>query len=231
MKKLFLSIIVAGAVIINANAQTYIQGGVNLANITKTTDGQTEDNNMLTSFNAGILGRFGLSKVIDLETGVLFTGKGSKAETYYTSSTTDNYVKTRFNPFYVEVPLNLVVRVPLQKTHGLFFHAGPYAAIGVAGKSSSESKLLGLTSSSENDIEFSNDDPFTSRQEDASYYKLKRFDFGLNLGGGFDLGKLLLKVNYGYGLSKINSTETNNASDDKNKYRTLSFSIGVPIGK
>ena len=231
MKKAFLSSILAAALFTNVKAQTYIQGGVNLANITKTTSGQTEDNNMLTSFNAGILGRFGLSKVIDLESGVLFTGKGSKAETYFTSSTTDNYVKTKFNPFYVEVPLNVVVRVPLQKTHGLFFHAGPYAAIGVAGKSSSESKLLGLTSSSENDIKYSNDNPFTSRQEDASYYKLKRFDFGLNLGGGFDLGKLLLKANYGYGLTKINSTESNNASDDKNKYRTLSFSIGVPIGK
>ena len=232
MKKIFLAVFTIALLYINGTAQTYIQGGVNLANITKTTNGQTEDNNMLTSFNAGILGRFGLSKVIDLETGLLFTGKGSKAETYFVNgSTSDNYVKTKFNPFYIEVPLNLVVRVPLQKTHGLFFNAGPYAAIGVGGKSSSESKILGLTSSSENDIKFSNDNPFTSRQEDASYYKLKRFDFGLNIGGGFDLGKLLLKVNYGYGLTKINSTESNNASDDKNKYRTLSFSIGIPIGK
>ena len=232
MKKIFLAVFTIALLYINGTAQTYIQGGINLANITKTTNGQTEDNNMLTSFNAGILGRFGLSKVIDLETGLLFTGKGSKAETYFVNgSTSDNYVKTKFNPFYIEVPLNLVVRVPLQKTHGLFFNAGPYAAIGVGGKSSSESKILGLTSSSENDIKFSNDNPFTSKQEDASYYKLKRFDFGLNVGGGFDLGKLLLKVNYGYGLTKINSTESNNASDDKNKYRTLSFSIGIPIGK
>lgn len=230
MKKL-LAAAFAFAVLTSAKAQVYIQGGVNLANITQTTSGQTEDNNMLTSFNAGILGRFGLSKVVDLESGLLFTGKGSKAQTYYTSSTTDNYVITKFNPYYIEVPLNLVVKVPLQKTHGLFFHAGPYAAIGVAGKSTSDAKIIGISSHSENDIKFANDDPFTSRQEDASYYKLKRFDFGVNVGGGFDLGKLLLKVNYGYGLTKINSTESNNASDDKNKYRTLSFSVGVPIGK
>ncbi|MEO7291594.1 MAG: porin family protein [Ginsengibacter sp.] len=210
----------------------YIQGGVNLANITKTTSGQTEDNNMLTTFNAGIIGRFGLSKLVDLESGLLFTGKGSKAETYFIKgNTTDNYVKTKFNPYYIEIPLNVVVRVPLQKTHGLFFHAGPYAAIGVAGKSTTDQKILGIESHSENDIKFANDNPFTSRQEDASYYKLKRFDFGVNIGGGFDLGKILLKANYGYGLTKINSTESNNASDDKNKYRTLSFSIGVPIGK
>lgn len=230
MKKLLIATFTF-AMFTNANAQLYLQGGVNLANITKTTSGQTEDNNMLTTFNAGILSRFDLSKVVDLETGILFTGRGSKAETYYTSSTTDNYVITKFNPYYIEVPLNLVVRVPLQKTHGLFFHAGPYAAIGLAGKSTSDSKILSISSHSENEIQYANDNPFTSRQEDASYYKLKRFDFGVNAGGGFDLGKLLLKVNYGYGLTKINSTESNNASDDKNKYRTLSFSLGVPIGK
>ena len=187
---------------------------------------------MLTTFNGGILDRFGLSKLVDLESGVLFSGRGSKAETYYTTgNTTDNYVKTKFNPYYIEVPLNLVVRVPVKGIHGLFFHAGPYAAIGVAGKSTTDQKLIGISSHSENDIQFANDNPFTSRQEDASYYKLKRFDFGLNAGGGFDLGKLLLKMNYGYGLTKINSTESNNASDDKNKYRTLSFSVGIPIGK
>lgn len=231
MKKI-LATAFAFAMLISTKAQFYVQGGVNLANITKTADGQTEDNNMLTSFNAGILGRFGLSKVIDLETGLLYTGKGSKAETYFTSgSTSDNYVKTKFNPYYIEVPLNLVIRVPVKGKHGLFFHAGPYAAIGVNGKSTTDQKLLGISSHSENEIGFANDDPFTSRQEDASYYKLKRFDFGLNAGGGVDLGKLLLKVNYGMGFTKINSTESNNASDDKNKHRILSFSVGIPLGK
>lgn len=231
MKKILMAAI-AVTLFTNAKSQLYVQGGVNFANITKTTSGQTEDNNMLTTFNAGILDRFGLSKLVDLESGLLFSGRGSKAETYFTNgNTTDNYVKTKFNPYYVEVPLNLVVRIPVKGIHGLFFHAGPYAAIGVAGKSTTDQKLIGISSHSENTIQFANDNPFTSRQEDASYYKLKRFDFGLNAGGGFDLGKLILKVNYGYGLTKINSTESNNASDDKNKYRTLSLSLGLPLGK
>ena len=82
MKKL-LAAAFAFVMLTNAKAQVYIQGGVNLANITKTTSGQTEDNNMLTTFNAGILGRFGLSKVVDLESGLLFRGRGSQAQTYY----------------------------------------------------------------------------------------------------------------------------------------------------
>ncbi len=213
--------------VLTSSAQTYIQGGLNLANITKTNDGQTEKNNLLTTFNAGILSRFGLSKTLDLESGILFTGRGSKAETYFNGG--NDYVKSTFNPMYIEVPLNVVVKAPLEKSSALFFHAGPYIAMGVAGKSKSDSKIGPLYSSSSKSIKFSNDDPFTSQQDDAAYDKLKRFDFGLNLGGGFEFEHLILKVNYGFGLAKINSTESNNTANDKNKYRTLSLSVGIPL--
>lgn len=230
MKKL-IAIAVLTTFFTKANSQVYIQGGVNLANITKTKSGATQDNNLLTTFNAGILGRFGLSETIDLESGLLLDGRGSKSNTFFTSTTDDNYVKTKFNPLYLEVPLNVVLRVPLEKTTNLFFHAGPYAAIGVGGKSKSETKIFGTTTNSSADIKFSNDDPFTSQQDDAAYDKLKRFDFGLNFGGGIDLGKVLLKVNYGFGLTKINSTQSNNGADDKNKYRTISLSLGIPLSR
>jgi Outer membrane protein beta-barrel domain len=213
--------------ILSASAQTYIQGGLNLANITKTNDGQTEKNNLLTTFNVGLLSRFDLSKTVDLEAGLLFTGRGAKAETYFNNG--NDYVKSTFNPYYIEVPLNVVVKAPLEKHTALFFNAGPYIAIGVAGKSKSESKIGPLYSSSSSSIKFSNDDPFTSQQDDAAYDKLKRFDFGMKLGGGLQLQHLLLKVNYGFGLSKINSTESNNNANDKNKYRTLSLSVGIPL--
>lgn len=226
MKKIFL-VLAAFISFAGIKAQTYLQGGLNLANITQTNSGQTEKNNILTSFNAGIMGRFDLSGNVGLESGVLFTGRGSKAETYFNGSA--DYVKSTFNPFYVEVPLNLLVKVPLDKTSGIFFHAGPYIAVGVGGKSKAASKIGPLYSSYSSSIQFSNDNPFTSQQDDAAYNKLKRFDFGMNLGGGFQFEHLLLKVNYGLGFAKINSTESNNAANDKNKYRTWSFSAGFPL--
>ncbi|MBK8522534.1 MAG: outer membrane beta-barrel protein [Chitinophagaceae bacterium] len=113
-----------------------------------------------------------------------------------------------------------------------FFHAGPYVAVGIAGKSRQESKFGPLVSTSTSNIKFSNDDPFTPDvEEDAGYDRLKRFDLGLNFGGGVQFGKIMLKANYGVGLTKINSTQSNNNADDKNKYRTLSFSVGIPLGK
>jgi hypothetical protein len=228
MKKLFLGLVLTTTIALSTKAQVYLQGGLNLANITKTNDGQTEKNNILPSFNAGILGRVKLASMFSLESGILLTGHGSKAETYFTGG---DYVKTKFNPLYLQVPLNAVVIIPLEKESGIFFNAGPYVAMGIGGKSNSESKLGPLMSSSSKSISFSNDDPFTSQQEDAAYNKLKRFDYGLNFGGGFQFKQVLIKANYGLGLAKINSTESNNTANDKNKYRTFSVSLGFSLGK
>ena len=185
---------------------------------------------MLPTFNAGIMGRFGISESFDLETGLLLTGKGSKAETYYNEGA--DYIKAKFNPLYIELPLNAVVKFPLSTTSksNIFLHGGPYAAVGIGGTSKVESKFGPLSASSSNDMKFNNDDPTTTAQEGAAYDRLKRFDYGLNFGGGIDFGKLILKANYGLGLAKINSTEENNSVDDKNKYRTVSISVGIPLG-
>jgi len=230
MKKMTVMLFVT-LVTIGAKAQFYAQGGLNLANITNTNNGQTEKNHWLPTFNVGLMGRFGISKTFDMESGILFTGKGSKAETYFNNGA--DYVKTKFNPLYLEVPLNAVVKIPLdtKMKSNIFFHAGPYVAVGIGGKSTRESSIIGLRTSSSSKIKFSNDDPFTSRQDDAAYDKLKRFDYGFNFGGGIDFGKLLLKANYGVGLAKINSTQSNNTVDDKNKFRTFSISLGIPLGK
>ena len=229
MKKVLI-VICAGLCAMSSRAQLfYAQGGLNLANITTTNDGQTEKNNTLPTFNAGFMGRFGLSKTVDLESGLLLTGRGSKAETFFNGG--NDYVKSTFNPLYIELPLNLVLSVPLDKGNSIFFNAGPYGAIGIGGKSKSESKIGPLFSSSTNPIKYSNADAFISGQDDASYDKLKRYDFGINLGGGFALQHLILKANYGLGLAKINSTEKNNSSNNNNKYRTVSISVGIPFGK
>ncbi len=228
MKKL-LAIALCAGMFTTAKSQVYVQGGVNLANITKNKSGGTSNNNLLTTFNAGILGRFNLSDALDLETGLLLDGRGSKTNNYLTSSTDDNYKKAKFNPLYLEVPLNLVVRFPLEKKTNVFINAGPYVAMGIAGKSKIETKVFGQTTTSTSNIKFTSTDPTADNQ--ASYDRLKRFDYGVNVGAGVDLGKLLLKVNYGLGLEKINSTQTNNTADAKNKYRTLSISLGIPISE
>ena len=228
MKKSILILCYIAGFTAVANAQkVYLQGGANLANITNDKDGNTDDRKGIYSFNAGVMGQFGLSSIIDIETGLLFTGKGAKSESNFGNG---DYIKRIFNPLYVEIPVNLLVKFPLiSKGSNLFVSAGPYVAMGVAGKSKYESKIGLLSSNSESKIVFNNDNPTTAQQEDASYSKIKRLDYGLNFGGGIAFKSIILKANYGLGLAKINSTETNNSADKQNKYRTLSLSVGIPL--
>lgn len=230
MKKL-LTVLLTITIGAAASAQVYVQGGLNLANITTTNDGQTQNSNTLATFNAGFMGRLGISSIFDLEAGALFTGRGSKSVTTYSNG---DYVKSTFNPYYVEVPVNAVIKFPLADPKekdgpNVFIFAGPYAAIGVAGKSKTNSSTLGVTSSSSQNIQFDNENPFTNEQENAAYDKLKLWDFGVNMGAGFDFGPILLKANYGLGLTKISSKQTNNEANDNNKYRTWSISVGIKL--
>ncbi len=228
MKKI-LPLSICALIAVTANAQTfYAQGGVNFANISTNANGDVQKSNTLTSFNVGFMNQFGLSKVVDLEAGLLLMGEGAKSETNFGP---DNYVNAKFNPLYLQVPLNLLVKVPLASNAKLFFNAGPYLAVGVGGKSKIESSTIAGPVKSVSDIKFSNDDPRTSQQEGAAYNRLKRFDYGVNAGAGIDFGSFILKGNYGLGLAKINSTQTNNSADDKNKYRTVSISVGIPLNR
>ena len=83
------------------------------------------------------------------------------------------------------------------------------------------------TSSSEN-IKFDNDNPLTGEEEGARYDRLKKFDAGINALAGVEFNRLMLGVNYGIGLTKINSTQSDNAND-KNKYRTFSVGLGIRL--
>ena len=229
LKKLFIAMLFAiPATYAQAQGKFYLQAGYNAANISTNDDGSVDKAKILSSFNAGFGGRFGISKVFDIEAAILLSGKGAKSETYFSQSTTENYVKAKFNPFYLEVPVYGDLLFPVDKENSLFIGAGPYLGIGLFGKSKVEVNALGSTSTSTEDIKFNNDDPTTSGQEDASFNKVRRFDYGLNFHGGIDLKSVIFKMNYGLGLAKINSNGDNNAND-KNKHRIFSFSVAFPL--
>ncbi|MBN9298942.1 MAG: PorT family protein [Filimonas sp.] len=239
-KSLILAALLAGISCTGLFAQTttgslnpggfYIKGGLNLSNISTNNDGSVDKAKTLSNFNVGIMGDIPLMDALSFQTGLYLTGKGSKTEAYLNSNNKDdNYSKTRFNPLYLELPANLVAKIPISQDARIFIGAGPYVAMGIGGKTKVETKILGTTSTSEENIKFNDDDPTTSQQEGARYDRLKRFDFGLNGTAGIEAGRILLGVNYGYGLTKINSTETNNSANDKNKYRVWSINLGVRL--
>jgi hypothetical protein len=215
------------ATTVKAQSGAQIRGGVNLANVSVTNDGSVDDANTLTSFQVGILGDVPLASILHLQPGIFFTGKGSKIEI---GRPTENlYIKQTSNPFYIEVPVNLVIKLPFNSESHFFFGAGPYGAIGIAGKAKTDKKVLNFTTHSENNIEFSNDDPTTFGEEEGTGLGvLKRFDYGLNGVIGVEGKSLVLSAGYGLGLAKLQSG-SNSSSDNNNKHRVLSFTVGFKL--
>jgi len=210
---------------LSAQAQI-LRAGINFANITITNDGDIDDANTLTSFQVGIIGDVKVLPMLFFQPGILFTGKGSKTQSGDPSSL--NYSKATTNPMYIEVPANFVFKTPTGPIK-FFAGAGPYLAVGVAGKLENEGKLAGIAYSNERDIEWSSDDPSTlNYEEGAGYGIMKRFDYGVNATAGIQATKLVLALNYGFGLAKLQSG-SNSAADDKNKHRVLSFTLGIKL--
>jgi hypothetical protein len=101
--------------------------------------------------------------------------------------------------------------------------------VGVAGKVKTEGRSIVGNYSSEKDIRFSDDDPTTlSQEEGAGLGIIKRFDYGLNGTIGIEGRSIVLGVNYGLGLAKLQSGSNNN-EDNNNKHRVLSFTLGFKL--
>jgi hypothetical protein len=209
-----------------------LEGGINLANVTISDNGKIDDAKMLSSFQVGIIGDFPLTGVLYLQPGLLFTGKGTKTQSGDPASSL--YSKATTNPYYVELPVNLVFKTPVGSgTHAsenrFFVGAGPYLAAGVSGKIKNEGTIGAFAYNNERNIEFSNDDPTTlDYEEGAGFGIMKRFDYGLNGTAGLEGKTLVLSVNYGFGLAKLQSG-SNSAEDNNNKHRVLSFTIGFKL--
>lgn len=200
---------------VNAQSSAIIRGGVNLANISNKDNGGYDDSKMLSSFQVGILGDLNITDFFAIQPGLLYTGKGIKLG--------NSTQELRYNPQYLEVPVNFVFKTPTGAAK-FFVGAGPYVAVGIGGKW----KGKGLYNFEEK-IDFSDDDPFTQEEEDAGVFKTKRFDYGLNGLVGFELSKLVISANYGLGLAKIQSGTSNNTDDNSNKHRVFSVTLGVKL--
>ena len=226
MGKIALSatLLLTGFIAIAQSGQ--VRAGLNLANVSIAENGRVDQANQLTSFQVGVVGNLKLgASFLSLQPGILFTGKGSKIQEGVAGQS--GYYKQSFNPKYLEIPVNLVFKAPIGSTSRFFVGAGPYAAIGIAGNVKTEgTNILGQTYTRETDIEFSNDDPTTFNEEEgAGLGIVRRFDYGLNGTAGIESRSMVLGVNYGLGLAKLQSG-SNSGVDNNNKHRVLSFTLG-----
>ena len=231
MKKSIFCATLLSVIVISSHAQkssAILRGGVNLANVSVTKNGGIDDAKMLTSFQVGVIGDLNITSFLALQPGVVFTGKGSKTQRGNEGDA--GFFRATSNPYYVEVPVNLVFKTPTDKSN-FFVGAGPYIAMGIAGKNKIDGKtVLGTTYHSESNIKWSNDDPTTFNEEEgAGFGIMKRFDYGLNGTIGVEASKRVFSANYGLGLAKLQSGSGGSGEDNNNKHRALSFTLGFKL--
>lgn len=202
----------------------FVRAGVNLANITTTGKGTTDQRKSLISFQFGFIGNVPITPNIAFQPGLIFTGKGTKSESGSTGDQT--YYRATTSPYYIEIPANFLAKTGSSGYTRFFAGAGPYLGIGVAGKVKSEGKVLGSTFQNEQPIKWSDDDPATlSHEEGESFAIMKRFDYGLNATIGIETLMAVISVNYGFGLAKLQNT-SNSSNNDKSTHRVLSLTVG-----
>ena len=205
----------------------FIKAGVNFANISIKDNGGTDDNKMLVGFHVGFQGDLPIAPVLSIQPGIFFTTKGSKTQSGSPSDA--NYFKATTNPMYIEIPVNLVFKAPVGEQSKFFVGAGPYIAMGVAGKNKVDYKIAGVESHSEKNINGSNDDNSSADPlVNLGYSTIRRFDYGLNGTAGVEGNKAIVSVNYGYGLAKLRPN-SDNSVDDNNKHRVISLTVGFKL--
>ncbi|WP_333696610.1 porin family protein [Flavobacterium sp.] len=157
-----------------------IKGGLNFSNLY--TD-DVDDNNVLTSFNAGIFINMPLTQSISIQPEFLFSRKG--AELVYDNAFAQGTGKFKLN--YIEVP----VLLKLNLTENFNVHAGPYFAYLVDAQVTNES--------SSGNFDF---------EENLNNDDFNKFDFGLSAGIGFDFDTFGIGARYNYGLTTVGKERT-----------------------
>lgn len=200
-----------------------IKAGVNYANITTTENGSVDKSNTLSSFHAGVMVDLPIAGILSFQGGLLYTGKGSKVEFGQPGDAV--YAKGSSGPMYIEMPIQLVVKIPVV-IGKIYVGAGPYGAIGITGKNKLEIQSGGTSVYSNKNIVYSGDEGTTP--DVYGFGRLKRWDYGVNAVAGIEFSRFVIGANYGMGLADIKEGNNNN-DNDQNKHRVLSFTLGLKL--
>jgi len=134
-----------------------------------------DDNNVLTSFNAGLFATFPVGDILSIQPEILYSRKGAKL-TYDDGLAVD---ETEFKLNYIEVPVLFKVNI----TENLNVHAGPYFAYLIDAQVKNNGNV-------ESEDTYDNDD-------------FNKFDVGIAGGIGLEFSALEIGARYNYGFTTI----------------------------
>lgn len=155
------------------------------------------------------------SKVF-FQPGFIYSSKGRVFDKTFDTLTSPNYrIKTTTAVNYIEIPLNLGVKLPLGKKIKFVVSAGPYGGLFYSGKSTTETTAKELTVKKEE----------TKFETGKGVNKFKSLDIGVNARAGFDFGGFTLTGRYTRSL--INNFTA--AYDGTFKHEVIGASLGINL--
>lgn len=168
-----------------------VKAGLNFSKMSIKANGENVDDIKFNpGLNLGAFADFSFSDMLALETGLTIEKKG-----FMMKDEEDVYggkVKTtsKFNVVYATIPIQ--ARLNFGNFYAL---AGPYIGIGLTGKQKVKVTFDGDTEKDDDSIEFGND---------AGKSDIKRFDFGLGIGAGYEINDNLgLRLGYDLGIANL----------------------------
>lgn len=192
-----------------AQVKFNVQVGVNFTDIT-----QNEDYKPKANYRVGVGLEVPVNKMWSFEPSLILLERSFSFDknAYEVLSPLTGYagvyylVDSEINALYLQLPLQIAVRIPLYKRCSIKIKAGPYLAYGIGGKSwtryASLPQELHNYEKPENQKVPVND---LKRNEENTFSDdgLDRFDLGLALGINFEYRRFFTGVGVEYGLTPI----------------------------
>ncbi len=200
-------------------AQVGIKAGINLASLSQDPDEATYEDykaKSILGFQGGLTVELPIGGPFAIQPEFLFIQKGGKSEYIINEN---NKLMTSVTYNYVEVPVLLKLKLGSTDGDGAGFYliGGPFVGYSLTGKVKQELTVLGQTTTSEESIDYTDED-----------FNEKRLDWGTSFGAGIHLGKLFIDARYNLGINNLLDEDANNNNDNKPYLRTRG--IGLTVG-
>ncbi len=219
-----VAVLVLSVTAVQGQVNFGIVAGPNFQNMVgKDAGGDKLTNGLITGFHAGVNISFEVAPDFLIQTGLLFSQKGSRnnESVILVKAANDDYICTT-RVSYIELPVHILYRPELGSGH-LLLGFGPYVAYGIGGTQNVDFEVLPAF---EQKIKFRNEVPLADFLTlDYAYYK--GFDAGADIFAGYELGMgLSVRLNAQLGLLDMVTDVANWEGESVLKNTGFSLSVG-----
>lgn len=189
-----------------------VKAGLNLTTQSIKVDDEKVDAKMKPGFNIGAFADYSLSELLSVEAGLNIETKGYKSKETEEAFGAKSEMKITSNIVYLTIPVQARLNFG-----GFYALVGPYVGIAATGKMKSE---VTVTYGKESETEKEDEKFKFGNDEEES--DLKRLDFGLGVGAGYEItDNFGVRLGYDLGLANL---APGGGSDYKMKNGSINFS-------